>query len=73
MKSRVPTLEHLIILKLHALKHGGIARFLKDFLDVEYLIRYNKPDIKSHHMRELCEKYGPADIYEKISRSLSEG
>ena len=30
----IPTLEHLIALKLHALKHGRIDRYLKDYLDV---------------------------------------
>ncbi len=47
---RIPSLEHLLMLKLHALKHTRLSRFLKDFLDVEYLIRINKLDIKSENM-----------------------
>jgi len=70
-KTRVPSLEHLIALKLHALKNTRMTRFLKDFLDVEYLIRLNKIDIKSKNIRELFEKYGTPDLYEKISRSLA--
>jgi hypothetical protein len=70
-KTRVPSLEHLIALKLHALKHTQMHRFLKDFLDVENLIYINKLDIKSPHIRNLFEKYGTPDLYEKISRSVS--
>jgi len=71
VKTRVPSLEHLIALKLHALRHGHIGRYLKDFLDVEYLMRINKLDIKSKNIRELFDKYGTPDLYEKISRSLA--
>ena len=72
VKSRVPSLEHLIALKLHALKNTRMHRFLKDFLDVENLIRINRLDIKSKNIRELFDKYGTPDLYEKISRSFTE-
>lgn len=71
VNSRVPNLEHLIALKLHALKNTRMSRFLKDFLDVEYLIRINRLDIKSAKVRELFGKYGTPDLYDKISRSLA--
>ena len=71
VKTRVPSLEHLIALKLHALKNTRMSRFLKDFLDVEYLIRINQLDIKSKNIHELFEKYGTPDLYDKISRSLA--
>jgi len=71
MKTRVPSLEHLIALKLHALKHTRMHRFLKDFLDVENLMRINRLDIKSAEIRELFEKFGTTDVYEKMSRSLA--
>jgi predicted nucleotidyltransferase len=70
-KSRVPSLEHLIALKLHAIKNTRMTRFLKDFLDVEYLIRLNRLDIKSNKIRGLFDKYGTPDLYEKVSRSLA--
>lgn len=69
--SRVPSLEHLIALKLHALKNTRMTRFLKDFLDVEYLIRLNRLDIKSRIICELFDKYGTPDLYEKVFRSLA--
>jgi predicted nucleotidyltransferase len=73
VKTRVPSLEHLIALKLHALKNTRMQRFLKDYLDVEYLMRINRLDVKSKTIRELFEKYGTPDLYEKVSRSLSQG
>jgi hypothetical protein len=72
-KNRVPTLEHLLALKLHSLKNTRAHRFLKDFLDVENLIQINRLDIKSPNIRELFTKYGTDDLYEKISRSLADG
>jgi hypothetical protein len=72
VESRVPALEHLVALKLHALKNTRMHRFLKDFLDVENLIRINGLNIKSETLRELFRKYGTQDLYEKISGSLSE-
>jgi predicted nucleotidyltransferase len=68
---RIPALEHLIALKLHALKHTRPHRFLKDFLDVENLIRINRLDIKSEKIRQLFLNYGTLDVYEKISYALA--
>ena len=70
---RVPSLEHLLSPNLHALKHTRARRFLKDFLDVGNLIRINGLDVNSPAIRELFAKYGTADLYEKISRSLAGG
>jgi hypothetical protein len=71
--SRIPTLEHLIALKLHAIKNTRPHRFLKDFLDVENLIRVNHLDIKSEYTRRLFEKYATIELYEKMSASLDAG
>lgn len=69
MRLLIPTLEHLIALKLHALKHTHAGRFLKDFLDVENLIRVNKVDLRSNSVRQLFLKYGNVELYEKVSRA----
>jgi hypothetical protein len=68
----VPTLEHLLALKLHALKHGRIGRYLKDYLDVENLIRVNRVDLRAEHIRQLFEKYGTMELYEKVSRTIAD-
>ena len=69
--SRIPSLEHLLALKLHVLKNTRMHRFLKDFLDVENLIRINKLDIKSENIRQLFAKYGTLELYEKVSNALA--
>jgi hypothetical protein len=69
--ARIPSLEHLLALKLHALKNTRLHRFLKDFLDVENLIRINQIDIGSENIRQLFLRYGTIELYEKISRSLA--
>ena len=65
---KIPILEHLIALKLHALKHGHIRRYLKDWLDVENLVRIHGLDVRSEKWKQLFLKYGTLEIYEKISR-----
>jgi len=67
----IPSLEHLIALKLHALKHGQARRFLKDFLDVENLVRVNRLDLRSPANRELFLKHGDVALYGKILRACS--
>jgi len=71
IRARIPSLEHLLALKLHALKNTHFERFLKDFLDVENLIRINQLDIKSEKIRQLFEKYGTLELYGKVSRTLA--
>ena len=70
-KGLVPCAEHLIALKLHALKHGRIHRFLKDFQDVEGIVRKNRLDLNSEKCREIFLKYGTMDLYEKFVRACS--
>ena len=62
-------LEHLLALKLHALKHSHLRRFLKDFQDVVQLVSINKIDLNSPHIRDLFLKYGNSDLYDKIRRA----
>lgn len=72
VQTRIPSLEHLLMLKLHALKNAHLNRFLKDFLDVENLIRINKLDMKSENIKQLFAKYGTTELYDKISTSLAD-
>ena len=69
----IPALEHLLALKLHALKHTHTGRFLKDFLDVENLVKVNKVDWRSNSVRQMFLKYGNMELYEKISHACSTG
>ncbi len=54
----VPSLDHLIALKLHVLKQGLSHRVIKDFTDVTSLAQINAIDITGDKFRALCEKYG---------------
>jgi predicted nucleotidyltransferase len=65
---KIPILDDLLALKLHALKHGHPLCFEKDLLDVEGLVRVNSLDLKTEKMRELFLKYGTVKLYEQISR-----
>jgi hypothetical protein len=62
----IPSLNHLIALKLHALKQGQEHRYHKDMLDILELIRLHKIDIYSAEFKELCLKYASEAIYKKI-------
>lgn len=72
VRLRIPSLEHWIALKLHALKHGHGGRFLKDFLDVENLVRVNHLDLHSTALKELFLKYGDAEFYGKALRTCAQ-
>lgn len=63
----VPSVEHLIALKLHALKNNS-TRQLKDFPDIISLIRINQIDVNSVEFHDLCLKFGTEEIYNQIKR-----
>ena len=67
---RVPLLEHLIALKLHATKYNPKLRLHKDILDIINLIRINNVDAKSEKFKELCLKYGSPELYQGILDSI---
>jgi hypothetical protein len=68
----VPSLEHLLALKIHALKHSHVGRFMKDFMDVENLIRANDLNVRGEKCRELFLKYGSVELYEKVIRACEQ-
>lgn len=70
-RMKIPSLDHLMALKLHALKYTRPHRFLKDFQDLEGLILINHLDPKSEKIRQLFMKYGTLDLHEKIVRACS--
>lgn len=65
-KCIVPSVHHLIALKLHAIKNNPKAREFKDFLDIGDLIRTNKIDINDSEFKNLCLQYGTEELYKKI-------
>jgi hypothetical protein len=62
----VPSLNHLIALKLHAIKYNPKLRQYKDFADIIELIRINRLNVKDTEFKNLCLKYGTDELYKKI-------
>ena len=62
----IPSLNHLIALKLHAIKHGSKNRLWKDMPDIIDLIRINKIDFNSAGFKDICLKFGTEEIYKNI-------
>ncbi|MDA3923634.1 MAG: hypothetical protein PF904_02925 [Kiritimatiellae bacterium] len=65
----VPCIEHMIMLKLHAMKNSS-SRILKDLNDVVEILRANPGEVTDGKLHAICEKYGPDEVYEKIKDSL---
>lgn len=62
----IPSLLHLIALKLHAIKYNPKIREYKDLADIVELIKINKIDTASNEFKNLCLKYGTEELYQKI-------
>lgn len=68
----VPSLDHLIAMKLHSLKSNPKLRKSRDFLDILELISRNKLAVRADHFRNLCVKYGSDEIYNEVLRYAEE-
>jgi len=66
VRVRVVSLDHLLALKLFALKQSQPHRVVKDMDDVIQLVLKNGLDIGQEKYRQLFEKYGTAELYERI-------
>ncbi len=62
----VPSLHHLIALKLHSIKHNPKLRLARDLPDIINLVRINEVNVKDKKFKELCLKYGTTEAYDKI-------
>lgn len=65
----VPSAEHLIGLKLHAIKFGPQHRGGQDLVDVVRLIRDAKIDPCSESFKKLVNQYGNEEIYQQILKA----
>jgi hypothetical protein len=66
----VPSLYHLIALKLHAIKYNPKIREYKDLADIVELIRANKLAVGDAEFKQLCFKYGTPELYDKIVKGV---
>lgn len=65
---RVPSLRHLIAMKLHSVKNNRKREF-RDLGDIVELVKRNDLDVFSHDFKDLCLKYGTSELYRKIQES----
>jgi hypothetical protein len=70
VETRVPCAEHLIALKLHALRHGPAHRESKDFLDILTLVRAANLDVNSPALQATFDRYGTPELYERFRKSF---
>lgn len=64
----IPSLNHLLALKLHAIRHTRGTRGVKDMGDIVTLIETNRLDVATPEFRALCGQYGTLEAYESIQR-----
>ena len=63
----IPSLPHLIALKLHALRQGGESRRPVDLADIAELIRFNHVDLANPPYPEILQRYGTAEIRRQLN------
>lgn len=73
VEAKMPSLKHLIALKLHVLKQGLAHRTVRDLDDVIMLVLKNGLDIRTDGWRNLFSRYGTAELYEKVLRATGRG
>ena len=66
---RVPSLTHLIALKLHAMRNDS-QREARDLGDIVELLRANPGVVAAVELNELCARFGSADVAQKLAASL---
>lgn len=62
----IPSVEHLIAMKLHALRFSGESRMRKDGIDIVELAEANGIDLLGNHFRSLCERFADARVHERV-------
>jgi hypothetical protein len=62
---RVPSMIHLIALKLHGIKNDT-SREARDISDVIELLRLNAGEVPRKDLEDACRRYGPEGIFAKL-------
>ncbi len=68
---RVPALDHLLAMKIHAMKHDRMLRGLKDLQDIAHLARAHGRTAEDAGLRDLCLRFGSQEIWESVKKVLS--
>jgi len=62
----IPCIEHLIAMKLHALKFAGERRMRKDAVDIVELAESQGIDLHGEEFRALCGRFADESVYRRI-------
>ncbi len=65
IQMRVPSLTHLIALKLHAIKNNP-ERENRDMGDIVELLKSNAGKISETGLQSICSGYGPEGVFAKL-------
>lgn len=62
----IPSAEHLIAMKLHAIRSSGDKRLRQDALDILDLAERAEIDLEGEHFRNLCDRFADKTIHGRI-------
>jgi hypothetical protein len=62
----IPSVDHLIAMKLHAIRSSPDRRMRQDALDILDLAERSDMDLGGDRFRDLCERYADEAIRERI-------
>lgn len=65
-KFMLPSVLHLVALKLHSIKNSGKTRELFDLPDIIMVLKKNNVNVNDKAFKKICLKFGTEDLYKKI-------
>lgn len=69
--ARVVSVEHLVTLKIHALKYHQPHREPKDYGDLLALLQTRASGMSHETLERLCERYSDHALFERLMRDLN--
>lgn len=72
IRLKTPSLNHLIAMKLHAIKQDQEEnREFRDLRDIIEMVKINHVDVRTSDFRNLCLKFGTEEIYQMILKATA--
>lgn len=66
---QVPSVPHLVAMKLHAINHGPPHREMGDLHDIIMVLRKNEIDIESDAIQDVFLKHGKPEQYDQVRKA----
>jgi hypothetical protein len=63
---KIPSVNHLLAMKFHALKHIRGVTALKYFQDVHALLARTSRAVTDEDVHRLCLEHGNQEVYERL-------